>query len=329
MILLVYIAFLTSYNAVSQGTIPCPPAICIPISATVIKSYGQPAPAPVNLKTPVFLPGEGSYPYASSIQIMADSLPTGATVEYSTNSGSSWTTGNSFTIAGDNTILARTRSGSQVSTITRALFTVSFQRMAVFGNSISNNGPDASIGWLNNNGMAASVPDSDYVHRLQQKLLLRNSQLQTLQLYGVPYEQSFWSYDFNGSLNPLLQTFNPDLIIVRISENLDDNQVSSRSNGDVFRTSYGQLLTKLTQFSPAAKVICTTSFWDNPISSQIIRDIATQRGFLVADITRDIRSRSDYNTLLATQYSNPAVAKHPNDKGMAAIASLIWLQILK
>ncbi len=202
--------------------------------------------------------------------------------------------------------------------------------MAIIGNSILSHGPSPELGWFNNNGMAASAPDSDFVHRLEHKLVARNAQMQTIQIDGVSFEQGFWSYDFTAPFIPSIQAYKPDLIIVRISENIDENEVNNRNNGEVFRTSYRNLLAKLTQYSNSPKVICTTSFWNNPRSSQIIREVAAERGYLVADIYKDLYSRPDYLSLTATnQYANQFVGKHPSDKGMAAIADLIWMQVLR
>ena len=253
------------------------------------------------------------------------------------DNGFTWTAGTDFTLLWNGTFLARLRQNDQVSDVARANFGVFYERLFVLGNSITLISPVPEIGWNQNNGMAASAPEKDFVHLLQNNLLALNPQTQTSLIGGSGFENRFWEYNFSTSLDEHLRDYRPDLIIVRIGENVSEAEVNNRNNGEVFREKYNELLNKLTQFSGGkAKVICTTSFWNNPRLREIVIQEAAKRGYPVADIYDELYNipkpqnpqgpkHSDYT---ATQYSNPGVAAHPNDRGHSEIARLIWDKVL-
>jgi lysophospholipase L1-like esterase len=329
-ILLLISALLGSgFMAVAQTspTANCPPTQCVPIMVRRLPLGPPKLPISPLLKAPVFEQQTGNYPYGTTMKIIADNLPAGAVVERSWDNGLTWTVGTDFTLLWDGAFLARLRQDDQVSEVTQANFGVYYQRMFVLGNSIMQISPAPDIGWYNNNGMAASAPEKDFVHLLQGNLQVRNPQIETKLITGGNFERLFWSFDYADALDRHLTDYKPDLIIVRIGENVSEDEVNNRDNGEVFRTQYRALLDKLTAFSPTAKVICTTSFWNNPRSREIVMQVAAERGYPVADLFGELYNRPDHIDFTATQYTDPSVAAHPNDRGMAEIARLIWEKI--
>ncbi len=324
-------------NAVSQGLAPCPPARCLTVtyrhltpSNPAQQPASQPTPSPTAppapqlspLPVPRFSPQSGSVLYGTDISLSVDKTTAVRTLEYSSDNGQTWTTGTSFPLLQQGTYLARTREGDRTSETSAATLTYYFGRMFVLGNSITVMSPVPVWGWQNNNGMAASSPDKDFAHILERNLKAANPQVQMKLLSGGGFEREFWSFDYDKSLSEHLDGYAPDLIIVRIGENMSDDEVAKPERE--FKARYRQLLDKLTQYSGHAKVICTTSFWDQSRASAMIREVAAERGYPVADLHTVLYNRPDRDSFRAvTEYADPGVGAHPNDRGMAEIARLI------
>lgn len=248
------------------------------------------------------------------------------TVEYSDDNGKTWIAGASFLLLKRGAYLARTREGNRTSEVTTATLDIYFQRMIVLGNSIMSHGPAPNIGWLNFNGMAASALDKDFAHLLERNLKAQNPQFQMKLVSGGGFERNFWEFDYSTSLDEHLNGYAPDLIIVRIGENISEAEAIKPERE--FKARYRQLLDKLTQFSGQAKVVCTTSFWDQAQVSAMIREVAAERGYPVADIHAVLYNRPDRNNFRAyADYADAGVGSHPNDAGMAEIARLILEQV--
>lgn len=309
-----------------NGLLNCPPPRCVSVTSKNLLAVNPPVPVPSLLPAPQLRPADSSLPYGTEIDLVVTKLAPGCTTEYSTDNGQNWITGSSLPLLKQGVVLARTREGNRTSAITSATLDVYFQRMFVLGNSIMLNSPVPGLGWYNNNGMAASLPQNDFVHILERNLMVLNPSLRTKLIAAGGFERQFWAFDYETSLNEHLDGYAPDLIIVRIGENINDAEAANASRD--FKARYRQLLDKLTQFSGRTKVICTTSFWNQPVASTLIREVAAERGYPVADIHETLYNRPDRNLFRAvTEYADVSVGMHPNDRGMAEIARLIWEKI--
>lgn len=334
-VMAVLVALLVSDLAYSQagktglsgktGLLGCPPTQCISISVKhLISSPATPEIAP--LPTPEFLVGNGNVAYGTEVSLIVNKAAVGCTIEYSTDNGQTWITGSSVPVLKQGTVLARTRDSNRTSATNSKTFDVYFNRMFVLGNSITLNSPVPALGWYNNNGMAASSLQNDFVHILERNLMTLNPAVQMKLISGGGFERNFWSFDYNTSLDEHLNGYAPDLIIVRIGENINDTEAANPSRD--FKARYRQLLDKLTQYSGRAKVVCTTSFWNHPQASVLIREVAAERGYPVADLYSVLYNRPDRDQFRAVnEYTDGGVGAHPNDRGMAEIARLIWEKI--
>lgn len=272
------------------------------------------------------MPQGGSLAYGAEVSLMGDGISAKRILEYSLDNGQSWIRGESFPLTRSGDYLARVREGDRVSEATRATLQVHFKRLFILGNSITQISPVPAMGWLNNNGMAASAPDKDFAHILERNLKTLNPNMQMKLLSGGGFERQFWSYNFDTSLDEHLSGYAPDLIVVRLGENMTDAEAAKPERD--FKGRFRLLLDKLKQFSGPAKVIVTTSFWDQAVASQLMREVAAERGYPVADIHAVLYNRPDRDQFRAiTEYPDPAVGAHPNDRGMAEIARLIWEQV--
>ncbi|WP_338874099.1 SGNH/GDSL hydrolase family protein [Spirosoma sp. SC4-14] len=294
---------------------------CLPQTYTRHFPPTIPPAIPQGLPVPTFTQDSGSINYGGKVPLSATGMPTGAVFEYSYDNGKSWTVGSQVPIISKNTVLARTRINDLVSEPASANYSLYFQRMLVIGNSIMSHAPYPEVGWYNNNGMAASAPEKDFVHLLNGYLQTLypavNYQLQT----GGNFERQFGAPGYSiDEFNTVLQQYKPDLIIVRIGENVDEGDVFSRN----FELQFRNLLDKLATYSgQPVKIVCSTSVWNRPQTDISIRKVTLEKGFALADL-REIVPQSKY---FASQYANPSVAAHPNDLGMQRIADLIWQQI--
>lgn len=294
---------------------------CLPLTYT--RPYPSiPAPVPIGLPVPEFAQPGGRINFGGKVALSVKNLAPGAFFEYSYDTGKSWTAGNQVPIITKTPILARTRINDLVSEPASANYSFYFQRILIIGNSIMSHVPSPDIGWYNNNGMAASAPEKDFVHLLTGYLRTLYPQATVQLQVGGNFERKFGSPDYSiDEFNAMLQTFKPDLIIVRLGENVEEGDVFSRNLELQFRN----LLDRLATYSgQPAKIICTTSVWNRPQTDKIIRKVTVEKGHTLVDLS-DMVPQSRF--FAYNDYSDPGVASHPNDVGMQRIADMIWQQV--
>lgn len=188
-------------------------------------------------------------------------------------------------------------------------------RVVVLGNSIVAHPPAEELGWLGNWGMAASVRDSDFVHRLERRLHEMNPQ-GTLEYGSVSgFEREYRHFD----LDLLANYRNADILVVKISENVDPDSLGERQ----FLRHYGQLIDYLAPDNRTAVVICD-GFWPSPVNDTI-RHFARQRGFDFVQL-HDLYTSDSTNSARGL-FAHEGVANHPSDRGMAHIADRIWQKL--
>jgi len=301
-----------------------------PACIQITVSSGDAAPAPTNptptdpgtstLPVPVFSQSSGAVAFGSAVNLTASGLPAGTVIEYSADNGTTWTAGTQLSITNKVDLLGRTRQDQQTSATTKASLTPYYQRMLVIGNSIMSHGPAPDLGWFNTNGMAASAPEKDFVHLLANQLKTLYSQ-STYQIQsGGSFERDFGKSTYTSDeFNATLQQFKPDLIVLRIGENVDEENAISRNYEGELR----QLLAKLASYGQPVKLIATTSVWSRALADSIMRKVVSEKGYPLVELNSMI-NQSQY---FASQFANPSVAVHPNDAGMQRITDLIWEKI--
>jgi hypothetical protein len=185
------------------------------------------------------------------------------------------------------------------------------KNVLIMGNSIVRHPPLPEIGWSNNWGMAASSIDSDFVHILKRKLSPYNVNL----VYDnyADFESHYWDYDY--SKFDTLKRFNPDMIIVRLAENVNDSMSIPKG----FIKHYDSLLNYIDPEKSAVKIICD-GWWANNNINRLLKDYAEENDYTFLDHN----SLYSNNTIALGEYKNAAVEQHPSNKGMALIAESIW-----
>ena len=191
-------------------------------------------------------------------------------------------------------------------------------RVLFVGNSITRHGIKEEIGWTRDCGMAASCLEKDYV-RLVVKGLEKK--------YGpVSYciaQAVVWEYAFNRDEEVLAQfagvrEFDADIIILRIGENSDMELLKTE---DYYK--HFDFMAKFF-FTPKSKKIVTSLFWRYEPIDLPIEKVAKDNGYIYVPIDC-FGERDDCKAL--TEFWHGGVAKHPNDKGMRAIADAV-LEVL-
>ncbi|MBD2700012.1 SGNH/GDSL hydrolase family protein [Spirosoma sp. BT702] len=273
----------------------------------------------LNVPAPVFSPNGGNFHMNVAVRMSANVVPTGAMIEYTVDNGTTWITGQQLNLTKGAKIFARLRSGKKVSPVSSAQFSVFYERMLIIGNSTMMHKPDPTRGWLNTNGMAASAPEKDFVHLLAARLQALNPAMTYLLQSGGDFERYYSTSGYSSQeLSQTLQQFKPDLIVLRIGENVDQAEVLSRN----FDKYYRELLDLLNYGQPV-RIVCTTSVWWQNRSDPIVRKVVTEKGYSLVDLDC-IVGQTQY---FATQYKDKGVAEHPNDAGMQVIANMIWSKI--
>jgi hypothetical protein len=267
----------------------------------------------LEMPQPFFSEDSGAVAYGTKVLLHADSMPNPGIYEMSLDSGKSWKALECLLLPTSLELWGRTRYKDVVSPITKVNYSVYYERVLIVGNSIMRHEPLPEKAWHGNWGMAASVPENDFVHLLTTKLKKLNPNVEIRLMEAVDFERNYQKYDFSKLTKEA--AFSPTLLIMRIAENSNLNTLSAYENR------YDQLIQRLTAQSDHCKVICTTSFWPSTEeASWPIRSVARNKGYCLADLY----DLSQDKTLAAYSFFEDfGVGSHPSDKGMKAIADKI------
>jgi hypothetical protein len=189
------------------------------------------------------------------------------------------------------------------------------------GNSITLHGPKADIGWMGNWGMAASVQEKDYVHRLLQRFAaaaggaMPDARIENI----AAFERGYGIGDFAATFQAFAD-FQAEIIILAIGENVP--ALTTPTDQDAFRAAVAALLALLTQHRHPTLVVRST-FWPDPVKDAILRQVCADADGTFVDISHlGVDERNYARTESA--FTDAGVAAHPGDAGMAAIAEVIW-----
>ena len=187
----------------------------------------------------------------------------------------------------------------------------SFSRVVILGNSITQAGPDNSIGWNNDWGMAASKPELDYVHLLTAKLrsIIKDCKVMVRNIGA--FEVNYTSYDYSEDYKDLKDS-QPDLIIIQIGENVkQDNPLLSQ-----FSYNYDKLIGYFKHSNPNVKILAVGSFWGNPVVDKAMEN--NSKFISLRPLLNDTSNQA------FGKYENYGIQIHPSDKGMMEISNVIW-----
>ena len=191
----------------------------------------------------------------------------------------------------------------------------SFEKVLVLGNSITKHAPYPSIGWYGNWGMAASLPEKDFVHVLSTKM---NSNVKPV---NTSWESEHRSFDL--SIFDVHFAEKPDLIIIRLGENVLDLVD--------FQHSFSVFVNYIQSKNPDAKSIIAGTIWENDDVNSVLQHVAEENDIpfvSLRDLDR-IENQSYIGATIFDEHGTPhkvideGVAIHPGDLGMEEIASTL------
>lgn len=194
-------------------------------------------------------------------------------------------------------------------------------RILIFGNSITG-APDSIGNWENGWGLAASSPQTDYVHVLYNYFkdsLKYGPELITFDLRY--FERNFPAYDFTRL--DTLKHFGADLIIFRIGDNIDPNMAVESYLWEKFAA----LLDYIT-INKDQVIVCTSCWYTKKTVDAIMREVCIKKQVSFVDINYLFNDKSNQASS-ERSISDPGVGSHPGDKGMREIANALWRVIVQ
>jgi hypothetical protein len=197
-----------------------------------------------------------------------------------------------------------------------------FSNALVLGNSITLHGISQNV-WWGLWGMAATKPEYDFVHVVEEGLKVKDANAICNCLNIAAWEQNF-STDLATLIGNSL-TSNTDLVVIRLGENVPSANVPN------FAAALGNLIDYIYSVTPNAKVVITGVFWANSAKETAITTAAEAKG--IDYIRLDQLDNNSYKEAIGHyvygddnaihEIINSGVANHPNNRGMAAIANAI------
>ena len=185
-------------------------------------------------------------------------------------------------------------------------------KLLILGNSLTHHSPAPQIGWTGDWGMAASALEHDFVHRLHAKLDeagknvdLRFRNVADFERTPAETDSAFFEEDI---------AFAPDVVVLRICENTPSEKKEE------FAAAYESLIHRFC-VDASCTVFAVGPFWQNDAMESLLHDAADRSGAIWISLSR---LHGDLSCQAVGQFEHAGVAAHPSDKGMEAIADIIF-----
>ena len=193
--------------------------------------------------------------------------------------------------------------------------------MLFLGNSITLHPPAEGISgsW----GMAASSAEKDYVHLVLSAVGKRNGNKPESKVLNLAdFERGFERYDIAAKLKAEIE-FQADTVILAIGENVPDLKTDEAKLK--FRDSVSRLL-RLLKADRRCAIYVRSCFWPNAAKDSALKEACAAMGGVFVDISALSKDERNY-ARSERKFANTGIAIHPGDKGMSAIADLIFAAI--
>lgn len=206
----------------------------------------------------------------------------------------------------------------------KLFFLVDYDKVLVMGNSLAIY--PISAHWWGSWGMAATIRANDYVHKLQTKIRLVNSDCVITPLSISAWETNHTTYDKSNYDSYFTDI--PDLVVIQAGDNVADETD--------FDVSYQALIDYIKTKAPLAKIAVTGVFFTDATKDATIKAVAATNGIPYTELSslRIAANTPDIGDTVYDEEGNPhliddaLVAEHPNDIGMNLIAEKIYQIII-
>ena len=185
-------------------------------------------------------------------------------------------------------------------------------KLLILGNSLTRHAPAPQIGWHGDWGMAASTREHDFVHRLCTKLEeagvtvdLRFGNVADFERNPAETDGAYFADDL---------AFAPDVLVLRICENTPADKYAE------FAAAYESLIRSF-RANPCCTVFAVGPFWENGTMETLLHEASDKGGAVWLSLSS---LHGDLSCQATGQYEHPGVASHPSDRGMKAIADIIF-----
>lgn len=198
-------------------------------------------------------------------------------------------------------------------------------KVLFLGNSITLHGPKPDIGWTGNWGMAASVPEKDYVHLVTAGLAKQARGEPAIKVTNIAnFERNFATYVVDEGLKQEL-AFQAPIVIVAIGENVP--ALSTPELQEQYRTAFERLLISIKKAGEPA-IFVRGLFWPDATKDKIMKSVCEEIGGTFIDLAG--AGADPKNAASAERkIEHAGVAAHPGDRGMQVIADAILAAISK
>lgn len=206
-------------------------------------------------------------------------------------------------------------------------------RILMIGNSMTRHPFAPAVNyWWDDSGMAASTPAKDYVHLLRDLMQNGDSPGITYEAhYCAAWEMNFAGYD-KSNFDSYFTT-PPDTVLIRLGENV------TWSSG--YQAAFQALVEYVQSKAPLAQVIISGDYWTGHAATDADQQaIAAAKGLLYIPLVQldtpanrssesAVVSGADGVTHVISEAAGlaSAVAAHPGDAGMRAMADEIYNQM--
>lgn len=193
-------------------------------------------------------------------------------------------------------------------------------KVLFIGNSITLHAPKPDIGWFGDWGMAASCEQNDYVHQTVKMIEDKYGKID----YCIA-QLAEWERLYSDGDNVLKKyyipaaEFKPDIIIVRIGENINRD-----SNKEINCKPFFDSMIKFFIAPNTKQIIVTDCFWQIEVLDNIFKEVIAENGYTYCKIS-DLYE--DKKTMALGQFEHEGVCMHPSDYGMRMIAERIYRKI--
>ncbi len=217
-------------------------------------------------------------------------------------------------------ITACTKEAQPPECLTPCPSAMASRKILILGNSITQHGPLPTEGWLGNWGMAASALEKDYVHvtidSLKRYCTCVKVEFKALNISS--WEMNF-DFDFSGESGTKdLQTFQPDILIVRLGENVKEEYARSHGYEDALKVMIDRFK------GPSGRVLITGNFWPNAYKDEAQKNVADTNTYEFVPLNELAADETNK----ALDHFQGGVGQHPSDKGMREIADRVVNRIL-